>query len=59
MSFAVYDASFLVSNSHKSARSDLQKEAGALRHGGESTNGCHGGEGTHQHKDTPAVELIG
>lgn len=56
MSLTVYDASLPGSNSHKS---DLQVEAGALRHGGESTNGGHGGEGTHQHKDAPAVELIG
>lgn len=40
-------------------KADLQVEAGALRHGGEGRDGRHRGEGTHQHKDTPAVELVG
>lgn len=40
-------------------QADLQVEAGALRHGGEGRDGRHRGEGTHQHKDTPAVELVG
>lgn len=43
----------------RSRRADLQIEAGALRHGGEGRDGRHRGEGTHQHKDTPAVELVG
>lgn len=43
----------------KFVKSDLQIKAGALGHGGESTNGRHGGEGTHQHEDAPAVELVG
>lgn len=37
---------------------DLQEEAGALGHCGEGRDGCHRGEGTHQHKHTPAVELV-
>jgi len=40
-------------------QTDLQVEAGAFRHGGEGWDGCHRGQGTHQHKDTPAVELVG
>ena len=43
----------------KGCQADLQVEAGALRHGGEGTDGCHRGEGTHQYEDTPAVELVG
>ena len=43
----------------ESCGADLQIEAGALRHGGEGRYGRHRGEGTHQHKDAPAVELVG
>lgn len=43
----------------KADKADLQVEAGALRHGGEGRDGRHSREGTHQHKDTPAVELVG
>lgn len=43
----------------KADKADLQVEAGALRHGGEGRDGRHRGEGTHQHEDTPAVELVG
>lgn len=42
-----------------SCQADLKVEAGALRHGGEGRDGRHRGEGTHQHKDTPAMELVG
>lgn len=42
-----------------SCQADLKVKAGALRHGGEGRDGCHRGEGTHQHKDTPAMELVG
>lgn len=50
-------------NSQKTLKStrtsaNLQVEAWALRHGAEGRDGCDTRKRTHQHKHTPAVELI-